>query len=123
MGAFQVTGTPAAPPKAPPKSSKAAPKKVTDHHEWLDTSVVPIMVGRNGSVIPGGPEDTESDDDDGDEISDDSSEDSEEKKEDETLVSRRKDRHGHDRKTLVASHLKRPKISVRKLNQVGLSNH
>jgi len=117
-GAFQVTGT-AAPPKAPPKKSKAAPKKVTDHHEWLDAAVVPIMVGRTGSVIPGGPEDVPSDDDD-DDISDESSEESEEKKEEEPLSPRRKSggRHGHDRKALVASHLKKPKMSVRKLCQI-----
>jgi hypothetical protein len=109
-----AAGAAAAPPKVPPRASKTAPSKIKNHHEWLeDGPVVPIMVGHSGSVIPGGDEDTDSD---VSEESDDS--DSEEKKDDEDMPSRTFIRHGHDRASLVKSHLKKPKISVRKLNML-----
>ncbi|GMH91549.1 hypothetical protein TL16_g12088, partial [Triparma laevis f. inornata] len=101
-------------PKSPPRASKTAPTKIKNHHEWLeDGPVVPIMVGHSGSVIPGGDEDTGSD---VSSESDDSED--EEKKDEDDMPSRTFLRHGHDRASLVKSHLKKPKISVRKLNML-----
>jgi hypothetical protein len=130
-----MSGAPSAPPdphsttpvnlnksrSGPPSNLANTPK------DWLeDAVIVPVMVGRTGSVIPGQPEDVNTDDDDDvdDEYDD---EDSEEKKDDEVITPRkqRQMRGGHDRKALLESHMKKPKVSVRKVRkkEKRLSDH
>jgi len=118
-----MSGTPSAPPDPHAttpvnlnKSHSGPPSKLANNHDWLeDAAIVPVMVGRTGSVIPGQPEDVSEEDDDEDY----EEEDSEEKKDDDVIVTKkqRQMRGGHDRKSLLESHMKKPKISVRKLAQ------
>jgi len=64
-----MSGTPSAPPDphstTPVNLNKAhhgKPAKLANQHDWLDdAAIVPVMVGRTGSVIPGQPEDVDDD--------------------------------------------------------------
>ena len=121
-----MSGAPSAPPDPHTttpvnlnKSHSGPPSKLANTpNDWLeDAVIVPVMVGRTGSVIPGQPEDVNTDDDDDDDYDD---EDSEEKKDDDVVTPRSKQRQmrgGHDRKELLETHMKKPKVSVRKLAQ------